>query len=145
MKARRSGSRPGPGTTAVPGLRFGSVAALSLALALAGCAGMTTSNSNPFAGGGDGSDRQILLVVENQQFNEAQITAYRSGSRNRIGRIGGNQVESFRVDWPVDGLLEVEIDVLAGQRFRTSPVSVDPGERVQLVITDPLRRSYLQR
>lgn len=108
---------------------------------LIGCT--TTSRANPFEEGG--AAQVIRISVENQQFNDARVTAIRPGGRTTLGTVGGNQRESFRIPWSPNDQLELEVDLLAGGRYTSRPMAVNPGEEIRLFILNPLYRSYIQR
>ncbi len=117
---------------------------LSCALApalLVGCA--TTSRANPFEEGG--AAQVIRISVTNRQFNDARVSAIRPGGRTTLGTVGGNQSQSFRIPWSANDRLELRVDLLAGGRYTTRPMTVNPGEEIELFILNPLYRSYVRR
>lgn len=94
---------------------------------------------------GDGSRETITLRVNNLNFNDATLTLVTSGTRNRLGIVSGKSTQSFSVRWPNLQELRVQISVLAGGNFTTAPVTVGPGERVELLIQENVRASQLRR
>lgn len=123
--------------------RWALAAACAAGAALAGACG-TTSGANPFEGGGANTEA-IQIAVQNQQFNEARLTAIYLGGRRRIGTVGGNQRESFTIPWTGSDQLRIEIDLLAGQSYVTRSIAVEPGAQVALYIENPIHRSYIRR
>jgi hypothetical protein len=117
------------------------VAVLLLVTAVAGCGG---TRADPMARGGGERD-MITLRVNNLNFNDATLTLMTSGTRNRIGIVPGKSTQTFTVPWPNLQELRVQISVLAGGNFTTSPVTVGPGERVELLIQENVRASQLRR
>lgn len=121
------------------------VASLVTVLVLAGCSSSgRTSGSDPFSGGG-GGDRpqgragQLRVQVQNQNFNEATITARGPGVRRRLGRIGGAESRTFTLPWSTANRLYFEVDLLGGDDCVTNAVDVSPGETVRLVIDSVAR------
>lgn len=114
-----------------------------VALGVTGCASLS-SGDNPFSGEGGEGARSIRIDVRNLNFNDATLHAVSSGSRYRMGTVSGKSDASFEVRWEGQQTLEIEIDLLAGGRHTTRPISVSPQDRVQLVIQPELRRSYVQ-
>lgn len=141
MTGVRDGDRCGKGTIRAV-LRGAFLAACLSGLVLGG--GCATSRANPFEGGGADTER-IRISVENQQFNDARLTAIHLGGRRRIGTVGGNQRESFTIPWSGNDQLQIEIDLLAGESYVTRSLSVEPGAQVSLLIASPLYRSYIRR
>jgi hypothetical protein len=87
----------------------------------------------------------VVLRVENLAFNDATLHAISPGGRIRLGRVRGRGQETFRIRWSVPRDLRVEIDLLAGGRYTTPGVPVSPGERLELIIEEPLSRSFIRR
>ncbi|MCE2398166.1 MAG: hypothetical protein J4F34_03825 [Gemmatimonadetes bacterium] len=114
--------------------------ALVAALGTAGCT-MVTERINPFA---QGSSGMIRLYVENNNYNQATISAL-GNLRRRIGIVGGHRSESFRIDWPNADELQLEIDILAGGSYITNSVPLEPGEAATLYIQEPNSLSTLVR
>ena len=114
--------------------------ALVAAVGIAGCA-MVTERINPFAKGSSGT---IRLHVENNNYHQATISAL-GNLRRRIGIVGGHRNESFRIDWPGPGELQLEVDILAGSTYITNSVPLEPGETATLYIQEPKSFSTLVR
>lgn len=99
--------------------------------------------SNPFEEGAGGSGT-IKLIVQNHNYNQATIKAL-GRSQRRIGVVSGNSKKSFDLFWPNVDQLVLEIDVLAGSRFRTNSISMEPGESATLYIHEVPSLSSLVR
>lgn len=140
MSGRRGRRSAHHGAPLRPAVLAGALAAV---LAL-GC-GLSSVGDNPFQGGGGPGSGSIQIDVENLNFNDATLYAISSGSRHRMGTIGGKSQGRFEVPWEHQRELRVRIDLLAGSDFTTRPVSVSPGERIQLMIHADVRRSTLRR
>ena len=115
---------------------------LAAVVAVAGCARQAT-RSNPFAEGGAGS-RSIRVEVVNRNFNQATLQALGPVQR-RIGIVPGNGRRNFTLTWPTEGDLRIRIDLLAGGRATTNPISIKPGETAFLTVENPVYRSLLRR
>lgn len=114
------------------------------ALVAAGCASGSREVPSPFEGGGGGGSGSIRVNAVNNNFNEATVRALYRGER-RLGIVPGNGRASFNMPWPAINDLRVRIDLLAGDRFTTNRIAVNPGETVYLTIESPLHRSWLRR
>lgn len=102
------------------------------ALVLGACA--SGRAQSPF-----GSERDsVELQVQNDNFSDATLHAFRGGERIRIGIVTGHTGETFQIDWRFTMPLRVEIDLLAGGRCVTRPLQVDPGDELYLRIESQL-------
>ena len=120
-------------------MRFRILAPLFLALiATTACASNT--QGNPFQGGPDG-ERTIRIDVRNLNFSDATLYALRGAERVRMGIVTGKTDRTFTVPWTVSLPLQIEIDLLAGDRCTTRALPVDPGDHIDLQIETELRRS----
>lgn len=116
--------------------------AVLLAVLVAGC---TTTRSDPMAGRVGSGGGSIQLRVTNLGFNDATLTAITTGTRTRLGVVPGKANQNFTIPWETLQELRVQISVLAGGNHTTSTVTVNPGERVELLIQENLRSSQLRR
>lgn len=107
---------------------------------MAGCS--STSQGSPFEGPGRAS---IQIVVENRQFSDATIYVLSDSGRERLGIVTGKGSETFSFRWLGVRELRIEIDMLAGQSFRTQPLSVTQGDSLRLYVERPVYRSVLER
>jgi hypothetical protein len=117
--------------------RIGTVLLLA-SLAASGCAAGT--QGSPFQGGADG-ERSIRIEVRNLNFSDATLHALRGSERVRLGIVTGKTDRSFDVPWTLSLPLQIQIDLLAGERCTTRPMQVDPGDVIQLQIESVLGRS----
>lgn len=96
-----------------------------------GCA--ATQTANPFDGAVQG-DRTIRIEVRNFNFADATLFARRGSQRIRMGVVTGKTDRNFDVPWTISVPLQVEINLLAGDRCITPPRNVEPGEVILLQI-----------
>ena len=119
------------------------LAAVLIPLFTAGCfLRSDRGDTNPF----QGRDRSgpMVLEVMNDNFNDARIYTLWNGNRRRIGTVIGKTQGSFEI--PVGhGDLRVQVDFIAAGGFITDPLTVWPGEVVQLVIPSASRGQIIPR
>ncbi|TVR60496.1 MAG: hypothetical protein EA422_13790 [Gemmatimonadales bacterium] len=119
------------------------LAAVLIPILTAGCfLRSDRDNGDPF----QGRDRSgpMVLEVMNDNFNDARIYTLWNGNRRRIGTVIGKTQESFEI--PVGhGDLRVQVDFIAAGSFITDPITVWPGEVVQLVIPSASRGRLIPR
>lgn len=119
------------------------LAAVVIPLLTAGCfLRSDRADADPF----QGRDRSgpMTLEVLNDHFNDARIYTLWNGNRRRIGTVIGKTQESFEI--PVGhGDLRVQVDFIAAGGFTTDPITVWPGEVVQLVIPPASRGRLIPR
>ena len=140
MSARTGGPSSGEPSRWTPALlRLGTVLML---MVVTGCAAGT--RPDPMAGRGGGAST-IQLRVTTLGFNDATLTALTTGSRSRLGVVSGKANQTFNIPWSGLQELRVQISVLAGGDYTTPSVTVNPGERVELLIQENLRSSQLRR
>lgn len=83
--------------------------------------------------------------MTNLGFNDATLTALSTGTRTRLGVVPGKANQNFTIPWESLQELRVQISVLAGGDYTTPSVTINPGERVELLIQENLRASQLRR
>jgi hypothetical protein len=111
-------------------------------LLLGACASGRSSN-DPFRGGG--GPASLKVHVTNLNFNDARLHAFVFGTRKMLGTVSGKRETTFTIPWERPSDLRIEIDLLAGDRCTTRPISVNPGDQVELVIDQRLLNSPLCR
>lgn len=95
---------------------------------LAGC-GRFLGQENSVWTVDDTRDDTFSIEVRNDNFNQARIFAIWNGDRRRLGSVGGNQSETFTLDWRTQDL-RLEVDFLAGGGFVSDRIAVNPGDRL---------------
>ena len=80
---------------------------------------------------------KVVLTVENDRFEDARIYAvWRGGQEHRLGTATGKTSQNFSFDWVAD---EVQIRVsfvAAADGYTVDPISVAPGDHLNLKIID---------
>jgi hypothetical protein len=108
-------------------------AALSLVLVLTSCAPLGRS-------GAAVPVEQVPVVVENQNFYQATVFAIVNSSRVRLGEVQGNSRATFTARAPATGQMRIEVRLLAVGAFTSWPVSIAPGDTVQIRVPPDLHR-----
>ena len=119
------------------------VAGLLLVATLLGCSAGSLRD-DPFDSPSARPDFVRLQVI-NQNFQQATVTVVSEGMRTRLGRVGGKSESTFRVRWPNSRIMRLHVQLLAGSDFQTPPLTVDPGDALELVIQNPLFNSQIRR
>ncbi len=116
------------------------LAAAGLMLAVAGCAsaGGKPGSANPF-GEAQGEANEVKIRVVNLNFNDASVwTVVRDARRERLGMVTGKSEATFTIPWTFTDAMRLEFDLIGGVRCVTEPLSVDPGEILEMQISvDP--------
>lgn len=115
---------------------------LAATMTVAGCVWQSTSR-NPFDEARPGAGT-IRLIVQNHNFHRMSLKALGRVQR-RIGFVSGHDRSTFRLAWPDEELLVIEIDQRPGGTFRTNSVSLVSGETATLYIQNPISASSLVR
>ncbi len=109
---------------------------LAVVLLVGGCALKKQRQSNQYP--------PIRVRIENQNFYDATVYLLWRGDRRRLGVVGGNSRVTFNSAW-YGPAIQVEVNLLAGQRFRSEEWSVSPGEQVIVEIPPNVNRIGLIR
>jgi hypothetical protein len=89
-------------------------------------------------------EEPVRVHVDNQNFDDATIYAYVSGTRFRLGSVVGHREGDFTIpEHPLDVAFEVRL--LADASFVTATVTVSPGDRLELVIMPDLYQTHVVR
>jgi hypothetical protein len=103
-----------------------------LCMAVLDCAGSTTSSPGVGAVGPSTRD-SITLMVDNQDFYDANVYYRLSGSSRRLGTISGKSTSTFRIRWE-PATLYVMVDFIGAGSLQTDGLSVNPQEYVEIRI-----------
>ncbi len=119
------------------------VAAVALMTACSmGHAGPPTTDPRQTALGS--RERGLRVEVQNQNFYDVTIYAYRGGSRTRLGTVSTNHTEFFTFDW---SLTEVRflVDFLSAGCLLTASLPVHEDEELLLILQSSDHRRASQR
>ena len=94
-----------------------------------GCFSGWGRSQNPF-NQSDGTPGEVQVLIENLNFNDANIYVLRGGERVRLGDVTGKSDERFTVRWDFTLNMEFEISMIGSGGCRTRPMSVAPGDAV---------------
>ena len=105
---------------------------------LAACAPATRN------GAAAAPSQDVYLSVDNQNWLDVSIYALRGTSRTRIGQVTGNGSAQLRI--PSTAIVAGQVRLMAdaigsNERFVTDVISVDPDQRVQLLVAPTMRMS----
>ena len=76
---------------------------------------------------------EISVEVQNQNFYQATVYAYRAGRRARLGVVESQGTRSFEFVW-ITGDLRFLVDFLANGCILSEPMSVDRGDDLLLIL-----------
>ena len=76
---------------------------------------------------------EVSVEVQNQNFYQVTVYAYRVGSRTRLGVVEAQGTRSFEVMW-ITGDLRFLVDFIASGCILTESVSVNRGDDVLLIL-----------
>ena len=75
----------------------------------------------------------VSVEVDNQAFHDAEIYKLIGGARTRLGTVTGEAERRFTFPWtPL--AVAMEVHVIGGSTYDTSTFSVQPGDRLSLVV-----------
>ncbi len=119
------------------------VVALALVVSVSGCGWvMARGDWDPFA---SQAERRLSIRVENANRNDVQVRVISGGTRHDLGLVGGRSFRQTSVPWRGTADLRFEINPVAGRRHTTPGTTVSPGDRVELIVTEPVQRSFIRR
>ncbi len=76
---------------------------------------------------------EVSVEVQNQNFYQATVYAYRAGNRTRLGVVESQGTRSFEFMW-ITGDLRFMIDFFANGCIITEPMPVDRGDDLLLIL-----------
>lgn len=109
------------------------VVAAVLAGGSVGCA--SSNDPGPFQG-----DPTINIEVVNRNYMDATLFAQWLGGRRRLGIVTGARTAVYELEWEQPQELQLEIDMLAGDKCLTPPIMVNPGDIITVEIDMELNR-----
>lgn len=101
---------------------------------------------DPFGGPAGSRPSQLRIEVNNMNFADARLYVIRNaGTRVSLGNVGGNQQESFTIEWLMVQDLRIEINLLAGPTCTTERIVAEPGDIIELQIQSVFSQSAFCR
>lgn len=142
---------PTPGYSAFmkfrPRFRGRSLGRLSVRLTVAACVVLATSacmqrgrpiGDDPFRGGSrggvDSEGGRLTVEVQNLNFNDISVFAFRRGERIRVGDVTGKTDRTFQVPWAFSAPVQFRIEIVSGRSCGTQTVNGDPGSGVWIQV-----------
>jgi len=110
-------------------------------LVLEGCA--TAGSDNPFLE--SRSMGVFSLRVESRNMYDVSVYVIPAGRRQLVGTIRANGMEFFEFEYPLGMPLSVELETEIGDRYRIPTAPFFGGGRVDLFVSNDLRRSGFRR
>ncbi len=129
---RAAGELPAAMRNAMKSVSCGALVAL-LAVGFQACAGSAGPKLAPSAEHDD--PYTVTVQVENRNFYDANVYAFRSGYRLRLGRVVGKTSETFTFRW-MQAELRMLIDFIGGGQTVSEKTMVHPGlsDNLRLII-----------
>lgn len=111
----------------------------TLALAtIAACGGRSSRRAND-------NFPPVTVHVMNQNFNDVTVYfVWGGGDRRRLGVVNGHGQATFTARWQAP-TVQVEVDVLAGSRYRGERFTANPGDEFIIEIPSALERFRVYR
>jgi len=77
--------------------------------------------------------KTVSVEIQNDNFYQVTVYAYRQGSRKRLGVIESRDTRSFEFVW-ITGEVRFLIDFLTNGCILTWPLAVDRGDELMMII-----------
>jgi hypothetical protein len=118
--------------------------ALASAGVLAGLSGCATSGApSPFDA--DRTPNRLEIRVDNISFSDATIFAVTPARRTRLGIVSGKSSRRFTLEWESLQEIQIEVDLLASQRFVSPSFAIAPGEFLEVQVQEPVSNTQVTR
>lgn len=111
-------------------------------LAPSACA--SGSSNSPFLEEGQ-APRRLEIRVDNISRNDATIFAVTQARRLRLGIVQAKGNRRFVIEWEALQDIQIEVDLLASQRFLSDPLSLAPGEILEVQVQEPVSSTIISR
>jgi len=123
-------------------LPFPAVLAVVLLLAGCGLVGAGRGDWDPFRGA---DERQLQVTVENLTNTDVTVTVLAAGRRERLGIINSRTRDTFGVSWSNTRAVRFRLDPLGARSHTTTALSAAPGEHLEVIVQQPITRSFVRR
>ncbi|MCJ7627295.1 MAG: hypothetical protein MUO50_02795 [Longimicrobiales bacterium] len=84
---------------------------------------------------------RFTLRVESRNTFDVSVYVSSAGKRQLVGTVSSNGLEFFEFEYPAGRPLNVELESRLGDRYRLPPLVFTGGGRLDLLISNELRRS----
>ncbi len=111
---------------------------------LAGCGlvGAGRGDWDPFRGS---EERELRVTVENLTNMDVTVTVLAPGRRENLGTVNPRSRNTFGVSWSRSQEVRFRLDPLGSRSHTTTPFSAGPGEHLEVIVQDPITRSFVRR
>jgi hypothetical protein len=111
---------------------------------LASCSGLpgVPATSDPFR---TAQDNQISIQVENLSSEDIRVAVLGPAHRQDLGNINPRSTGRYAVPWSFTEPLRIRLEPVTGSPYTLSPVTVEPGDHLELFLHTPASRSILRR
>lgn len=101
-----------------------------------GACGSRSSGATPFDRAGESG---LTITIRNQRTEEARFWIWIDGRRERLGDVRSTDTVTFRHGMPEISRVRLEFDLTLGPSCMTRTVSLEPGDRLDVVLPTNLR------
>lgn len=124
--------------------RVGVLCLLASLLILSGCSGMGrfSPGADPFR---SADENQISIQVENLSSEDIRMAVLGPSRRHDLGNINPRSTNRYEVPWSSTEPLRIRIEPATGSPHNLPPVTVAPGDHLELFLHIPASRSILRR
>ena len=105
------------------------IAVAVLSALLGGCAAGNQPDSGP----------PVVVVIQNNNFQDATVHIVREGERRRLGVVVGKTDDSFAIPWRPNFVMRLEVRFLGGGSCATRDIVMEPGQRYVLALQPDIR------
>jgi hypothetical protein len=113
-------------------------------LTLLPASGCASGSGSPFVEEGQ-APRRLEIRVDNISRNDATVFAVTQARRQRLGIVQAKGNRRFIIEWEALQDIQIEIDLLASQRFLSDPLSLAPGEILEVQVQEPVSSTIISR
>ena len=111
---------------------------------LVSCSGLrgVPSASDPFR---TAQENQITIQVENLSSEDIRVAVLGPAHRHYLGNINPRSTGRYAVPWSSTEPLRIRLEPITSSPHTLSPVTVEPGDHLELFLHTPASRSVLRR
>ena len=111
---------------------------------LASCSGLpgVSPGSDPFR---TAQENRITIQVENLSSEDIRVAVLGPAHRHDLGNINPRSTGRYEVPWSSTEPLRIRLEPITASPHTLSPVTVEPGDHLELFLHTPASRSVLRR